>query len=140
MAKKLARKKTVKGAAKKTARKSAKKKVKKSRKAGARPRPARASNAPRTPWFDAATHKPLISEYAQRLKGFIDTMADGQVNGAELRRQENRLIASMKDVEPLLARPVHEKVTRLLCELAAYDLMQALHGMHEARQQTVFKG
>jgi hypothetical protein len=35
----------------------------------------------------------------------------------------------MKEVEPLLDNALHEKVTRLLCELTAYDLMQTLNLM-----------
>ena len=100
--------------------------------------PASASNAPRTPWFDAAGQKPLINEYAQRLQPFIDSMADGRIDDGELQAQEGRLIASMKEVEPLLGAALHNKVTRLLCEMAAYDLMQALHTVQEARSRTVF--
>ncbi len=144
--KKAAKKPVKKTAAKKKATKSsakrstARKPAKKSGKSGSKPGPARASNTPRTPWFDAATHKPLINEYAQRLQSFAQTMADGQVDRNEMKAQENRLIASMQEVEPLLNGKVHEKVTRLMCELAAFDMMQALRMVQDARPQTVFKG
>jgi hypothetical protein len=132
-----AKRKAAKPAARRTTvRKPARKAVKAKAKSG----PARASNVPRTPWFDAATHKPLINEYAQRLQSFTETMADGQVDRNELKAQENRLIASMQDVEPMLSGEVHEKVTRLMCELAAYDMMQSLRMLQESRQPTVFKG
>jgi hypothetical protein len=136
-AKKAAKKKATKSSAKRS---TARKPARKSGKARAKSGPARASNTPRTPWFDAATHKPLINEYAQRLQSFVGTMADGQVDRNELKAQENRLVASMQEVEPMLNGQVHEKVTRLMCELAAFDMMQALRMMQDARQPTVFKG
>ena len=40
----------------------------------------------------------------------------------------------------MLDEDVHAKVTELLCELTAYDLMQVLHTMHEARPKTAFRG
>ena len=67
-------------------------------------------------------------------------MADGKVDDAEIKAQEARLVALMKEVEPLLDDALHEKVTQLLCELTAYDLMQMLHQMQQARPQTMFRG
>jgi hypothetical protein len=46
----------------------------------------------------------------------------------------------MKEVEPLLDDNQHEKVTRLLCELTAFDIMQMLHTMQQARPKTKFRG
>jgi hypothetical protein len=100
---------------------------------------AKKSSKPKYPWFDGSA-KPLIGEYAQRTQSFIDTIADGKVTDAELKAQENRLIGAMKSVEPLLGTGLHDKVTHLLCELAAYDFMQALHGMNQARGESVFRG
>jgi hypothetical protein len=67
-------------------------------------------------------------------------MADGKIEASELRDQEGRLVALMKEIEPQLDDALHEKVTRLLCELAAYDLMQMVQTMQEARPKTVFRG
>jgi hypothetical protein len=145
--KKVIKKKPTKPSARRSTARKAVARRSSARKAAARPSkarsksaPARASNTPRTPWFDAATHKPLINEYAERLQTFAQTMADGQVDRNELKAQENRLIASMQEVEPMLNGSVHEKVTRVMCELAAYDMMQSLRMMQESRQPTVFQG
>jgi len=46
----------------------------------------------------------------------------------------------MQEVEPLLSDEQHAKVTQLLVELTAYDVMNVLHSMHEARPKTVFRG
>ena len=46
----------------------------------------------------------------------------------------------MQEVEPLLEPDLHAKVTRLLCELTAYDLMQVMHSLHHSRPKTVFQG
>ena len=138
MAKKMAAKK--KPAAKKPAAKPAKKPMAKKPAAKVVAKPKPKASGPRTPWFDATKTKPLLSEYAQRMQPFIDTMADGRIDEGEIAAQEERLIASMKEVEPLLDGDLHGKVTRLLCEMAAYDLMQALHGIQESRPKTVFRG
>ena len=101
-------------------------------------KPAKAAG--RTKWFDDKSSAPLIEVYARRLESFMQAMADGVVEAKEVEKQEERLVSLMKEVEPLLDDAVHEKVTQLLCELTAYDLMQMLHSMHQARPKTTFHG
>jgi hypothetical protein len=96
--------------------------------------------AGRQKWFDETLHEPLIDSYARQLDSFIQTMADGVVDDGEIKAQEERLIKLMKEVEPLLDDQVHAKVTQLLCELTAYDIMQMLHSLQEARPKTKFRG
>lgn len=105
-------------------------------------KPAAKSAAPsgRQKWFDDASHEPLIENYARQLDSFIQTMADGIVEDSEIKAQEDRLIGLMKEVEPLLDDEAHAKVTQLLCELTAYDIMQMLHSFQEARPKTQFRG
>lgn len=79
------------------------------------------------PWFDAATDSQLLSEYARKLDSFQQALADRRVDVKELEAQEKRVVDLMKDVEPLLEPEAYEKVTRLLCEVTAYDLMTAFH-------------
>ncbi|MFM7414129.1 MAG: hypothetical protein ACKO6E_13120, partial [Planctomycetota bacterium] len=73
--------------------------------------------AAKTPWFDDSTDTPLIAEYARKLDSFLDAIADSRVETRELDDQEKRVVALMKEVEPLLSPEAHEKVTRLLCEV-----------------------
>jgi hypothetical protein len=94
----------------------------------------------RSSWFDATTHTPLIEQSARELDSFIATMADGRVDATELQAQERRLVELMKEIEPKLDDPLHEKITHLLCELTAYNLMQMTHAMQEARPKTAFRG
>ena len=94
----------------------------------------------KTPWFDDSTDTPLIAEYARKLDSFLDAVADARIETRELDEQEKRVVALMKEVEPLLSPEAHEKVTRLLCEVTAYDLMQALHMAGHARTKTKFRG
>lgn len=94
----------------------------------------------RQKWFDETSHEPLIENYARQLDSFIQTMADGVVEDREIKEQEERLIALMKEVEPLLDDAVHAKVTQLLCELTAYDIMQLFHSLQQARPKTQFRG
>lgn len=94
----------------------------------------------KTSWFDEKTNAPQIDQYARKLTSFIDAMSDGRIEAAELKAQESRLTALMKEVEPQLDDALHAKVTQLLCELTAYDLMQMLHEMQKSRPKTAFRG
>ena len=96
--------------------------------------------AAKTPWFDDSTDTPLIAEYARKLDSFLDAVADARIETRELDEQEKRVVSLMKEVEPLISPEAHEKVTRLLCEVTAYDLMQALHMAGHARTKTKFRG
>lgn len=149
----MATKKQVKKAAvkKPTARKAAGRKPtakgKMAAKAKPAPRPAKkvakaapAKGGSRLSWLDGASHKPLIDRYARQLKSFLDAVADGVVEEHELAAQEGRLVKLMKDVEPKLSGELHAKVTELLCELTAYDIMQMMHAMCENRPKSVFQG
>jgi hypothetical protein len=98
------------------------------------------SSAGNTPWFDDTSDVPLLAEYARKLDTFLDAIADEKVETKELAAQEKRVVDLMKEVEPLLSPEAHEKVTRLLCEVTAYDLMHALHMAGRARPATKFRG
>jgi len=83
---------------------------------------------------------PRIDEMARKLDSFLTAMADGRVTTQELQDQEKRLVKLIKEVEPKLDDELHDKVTQLLCELTAYDLMQTLHSIQEAQPRTKFRG
>lgn len=91
-------------------------------------------------WLDETSSAPILADQARRLESFLAAVADGVVDENEVRAQEARLVEVMKEVEPLLSPELHEHVTRLLCELVAYDLMQVMHAIGEARPKTVFRG
>jgi hypothetical protein len=67
-------------------------------------------------------------------------MADGRVDTAELQAQEKRLVSLMKDVEPTLNDTQHSQVTKLLCEITAYNIMQTLNSLQSTRPTTKFRG
>lgn len=91
-------------------------------------------------WVADDSNASLIAEQAQRLDTFVQAMADGKVTDGELKAQEARLVALLKEIEPQLDPKLHDRVTQLLCELTAYDMMQALHMMQAARPATKFRG
>jgi hypothetical protein len=99
-----------------------------------------AAASKRIPWLDTSTDAPVITEQAKRLETFVAAMADGRVDAGELAGQEKRLKEAMKAVEPMLNDEQHREVTRLLCELTAYDIMQLLHTLEQARPKTAFRG
>ncbi len=93
-----------------------------------------------TPWLDDSSDAPLIHQYAEKLTAFVDAMADGKVDKHELKAQEERVVALMKTVEPQLEPKLHEDVTRLICELTAYNVMHTIHGLLDAAPKTKFRG
>jgi hypothetical protein len=96
--------------------------------------------ATRASWLDESTNTPLIDDYAREMTTFVEAMADGHVTDAELKAQEQRLVALLKEVEPTLNDEQHAAVTRLLCEVSAYSFMQVLHEMVKHRVKTQFRG
>jgi hypothetical protein len=99
-----------------------------------------ATKSDRQSWLDEATQTPLIEEYARQLGSFLEAVADGRINRKELDDQEKRLVALMKKVEPKLDDELHGEVTKLMCELTAYNLMQVLHTLQGSRPATTFQG
>ena len=97
------------------------------------------SNA-RTEWLDPSSNMPLIGQYAERLGSFLEAMADGRIEESELKAQQDRVATLMKAVEPKLDDALHEEVTRLLCELSAYNIMHTVHQLVAAQPQTKFRG
>jgi hypothetical protein len=89
----------------------------------------------RTSWFDDATHLPVIEEQAQKLDTFVQAMADGVIDKDELEQQQESLIKVMKAVESDLTDEQHAKITQLLIELSAYNIMRLLHELHREKLQ-----
>jgi len=95
---------------------------------------------PRTSWLDESSQSVQIDDYARHLETFVAALADGHIDDHELAEQESRVVKLMKEIEPQLADPIHQRVTELLCELSAFNVMQFLHSMHQSRPKTVFRG
>lgn len=91
-------------------------------------------------WLDETSEHPLIAQKAQQLEGFLAAVADGKIEQAEIEAQERRVVELMKEIEPRLPPELHERVTALLCELTAYDMMQMIYAFQEARPKAVFRG
>jgi predicted transcriptional regulator len=92
----------------------------------------------RVSWFDEKAHHPVIQERVAKLESFTSALADGVVTQQELERQEQRLAAAMKHVEAELSDDVHAKVTTLLVELTAYNVMRLLHELQAERVRMAF--
>jgi len=92
----------------------------------------------RTSWFDDAD-LPIIDEQVDKLESFADAMADGLIEKRELERQQESLTRAMKAVEGDLNDAQHAKVTRLLVELSAYNIMRLLHELQGRRLEKAFK-
>ena len=95
---------------------------------------------PRTSWLDKDQATVKIDDYARQLGPFVDAIADGRVDANELSEQEARVVALIKEVEPKLDDETHKRLTSLLCELSAFNVMQTLNSLYQARPKTTFRG
>ena len=82
---------------------------------------------PRFSWLDEKTDVPLIGERVQQLEHFTTALADGVVDKDEIAKQEKAVVEAMKAVESELSDEAHQKITRVLVELTAYNIMHVLH-------------
>ena len=92
----------------------------------------------RTSWFDDKAEHPMIQEQVSKLQSFTNALADGVVSSKELNGQEQRLVAAMKKLESELSDELHSKVTTVLVELTAYNVMRLLHELQAERTRMAF--
>jgi 3-methyladenine DNA glycosylase Tag len=100
----------------------------------------RAATKKRARWLDPKSHAPLIKQYAGQMESFLTAMADGKIEKSELSAQEKLLADLMREIEPNLDDDLHAKVTKLLCEITVYDMMQMTFAMQDAKPKAKFKG
>jgi predicted transcriptional regulator len=93
---------------------------------------------PKTSWFDEKAEHEAIQERVSKLDAFTSALADGVVSRQELSGQEQRLVAAMKTVEAELSDDQHAKVTTVLVELTAYNIMRLLHELQSQRARLTF--
>ena len=93
---------------------------------------------PRNSWFDDKAEHPMIQKQATKLDSFTSALADGVISQQELNGQESRLVAAMKKLEADLNDDLHAKVTTVLVELSAYNVMRLLHELHAERARMAF--
>jgi len=98
----------------------------------------RTNSSGRTSWIDA-DNAPALDEHVHQLEHFARSIEDGMIDAGELARQEENLIAAMKAVENDLDDETHAKVTRLLVELTAYNVMNVLHGLAVEKVRNAFQ-
>jgi N-glycosylase/DNA lyase len=87
----------------------------------------------RTSWFDDKAGTEQIQDRVRKLETFTNALADGVITSQELGAQEKRLIDVMKAAESALNDDQHGKVTTLLVELTAYNIMRLLHELQAER-------
>ena len=92
----------------------------------------------KTSWFDDKAEHPILQERATKLESFTSALADGVVSKRELEGQEQRLVGALKQLEPELSDALHEKVTTVLVELSAYNVMRLLHELQAERARMAF--
>ena len=93
----------------------------------------------RTSWFDDKAGHEAIQDRVRHLDSFTSALADGVITSKELDVQEKRLIEAMKAAEPSLSDEQHAKLTTVLVEMTAYNIMRLLHELHAERARMAFK-
>jgi len=91
-------------------------------------------------WLDENTDLPALDERATSLEHFTASMADGIIDSDELSTQSDNVVAAMKAVQDDLTDEQHEKVTNLLLEMTAFNIMSTLHELAASRLRGAFKG
>lgn len=89
----------------------------------------------RTSWLDETTDLPTLEARVHELETFAQALADGKIERHELDAQQARLVAAMKAVEADLPEELHAKVTSVLVEMCAYDIMRTLHELQAERMR-----
>lgn len=92
----------------------------------------------RTSWFDENAGFEAIQDRASKLESFTSALADGEVSKNEVASQEQRLTTAMRALEPTLNEDQHAKVTAVLVELTAYNVMRTLHELQAERARMAF--
>jgi hypothetical protein len=92
----------------------------------------------RISWFDETKHLPVIDEQVQKLDSFVSAMADGIISKEELANQQESLIQAMRAIETDLTDEQHAKITKLLVELSAYNVMRLLHELQAEKLKRAF--
>jgi hypothetical protein len=90
-------------------------------------------------WFDDKAGTEQIQERVHKLDSFTSALADGVVTKQELETQEKRLVDAMKAAESLLNDEQHGKVTTVLVELTAYNIMRLLHELQAERTRMAIR-
>jgi len=92
----------------------------------------------RTNWFDERGDHPVVHDRVNQLESFTNALADGVIAPQELADQELRLTAAMRKLEPELSDELHAKVTTVLVELSAYNIMRLLHELRAEQVRSAF--
>ena len=93
----------------------------------------------RTSWFDDKAGHEAIQDRVSKLDTFTSALADGVITTKELSGQEKRLVDAMKQAESTLSDEQHAKVTTVLVELTAYNIMRLLHELQAERTRMAIR-
>lgn len=90
-------------------------------------------------WFDDNTGTEQIQDRVRKLDSFTSALADGVITAQELTGQEKRLLDAMKQAEASLNDDQHAKVTTVLVELTAYNIMRLLNELQAERAKMALR-
>ncbi len=80
---------------------------------------------PRRSWFDAKQgERPTIGTTLPGLDTWQAAVEDGVIEAHEVEAQKDLVLQLLRDLEPMLDDPLHERVTRVLEEWTVLSAMQ----------------
>ena len=91
-------------------------------------------------WLDEDTNVPALEEQVGKLQHFTDSMADGIIDKDELTTQNKAVVSAMEAVQDELSDEQHAKVTTLLAELTALNIMTTIHELAVSRLRKTLEG
>lgn len=94
----------------------------------------------RKSWIDPETNELRIDGYAKKLKTFTRAFADGVISEQEISDQQARLIDLMKDIEPAIDDATHTRITKMITELTAFNIMQLVFELQQQRIEAARSG
>ncbi len=92
----------------------------------------------RASWLDDASDLPNLEARIASLDHFTAALADGVIELHELESQQARVADVMRALEPLLDDALHARVTDLLLEMTALNVMTTLHELATERVRATF--
>lgn len=91
----------------------------------------------RRSWIDPETNEVRIEGYARKLTPLTQAFSDGVISEQEISDQQARLIDLMKSLEPTLDDATHAKVTKMVTELTAFNMMQIVFQLQQERANSM---
>lgn len=94
----------------------------------------------RQSWFDPQSNQVLFDRFVERMESWQQAIADGVITSQEIQNQAELVARLLREIEPKLSDELHDKVTRVLYELAVFNEMQRVAGLFQKPDNNLQSG